>query len=140
MLGDERSVFLTYPHLVIFPGLGIMLTVLSFNLLGDGLRDAHGAFVRFGAGRQQDHLVEGPGRHAGQPGRGPQDIWRHVLVPEVNATLQLRPKPLHEGLVGVAENAAELPGGEIEDSPTVRVDQIAAFTADDETVHEWLDQ
>jgi ABC-type dipeptide/oligopeptide/nickel transport system permease subunit len=28
------------PHLVIFPGIAIMLTVLSFNLLGDGLRDA----------------------------------------------------------------------------------------------------
>ncbi len=40
MLGEERAVFLTYPHLVVFPGLGIMLTVLGFNLLGDGLRDA----------------------------------------------------------------------------------------------------
>ena len=28
------------PHLVFFPGMAIMLTVLSFNLLGDGLRDA----------------------------------------------------------------------------------------------------
>jgi len=40
MLGDERSQFLAAPHLVVFPGLGIMLTVLAFNLLGDGLRDA----------------------------------------------------------------------------------------------------
>lgn len=29
----------TAPHLTIFPGLSIMLTVLAFNLLGDGLRD-----------------------------------------------------------------------------------------------------
>jgi peptide/nickel transport system permease protein len=29
----------TAPHLTIFPGLAIMLTVLAFNLLGDGLRD-----------------------------------------------------------------------------------------------------
>jgi ABC-type dipeptide/oligopeptide/nickel transport system permease subunit len=28
------------PHIMIFPGLAIMITVLSFNLLGDGLRDA----------------------------------------------------------------------------------------------------
>ncbi len=40
MLGDERSYALTNPHLVLFPGLAIMLTVLAFNLLGDGLRDA----------------------------------------------------------------------------------------------------
>ena len=29
-----------YPHLCIFPGLCIMVIVLSFNMLGDGLRDA----------------------------------------------------------------------------------------------------
>ncbi len=28
------------PHMVFFPGMAIMLTVLAFNLLGDGLRDA----------------------------------------------------------------------------------------------------
>ena len=27
-------------HITLFPGLAIFLTVLSFNLLGDGLRDA----------------------------------------------------------------------------------------------------
>ncbi len=40
MLGRERNQLFSAPHLVIFPGLAIMLTVLSFNLLGDGLRDA----------------------------------------------------------------------------------------------------
>ncbi|MBM4458402.1 MAG: ABC transporter permease [Chloroflexi bacterium] len=40
MLGAERNQVFTAPHLVFFPGLMIMLTVLSFNLLGDGLRDA----------------------------------------------------------------------------------------------------
>ena len=29
-----------YPYLVLFPGLAIFLTMLAFNLLGDGLRDA----------------------------------------------------------------------------------------------------
>ena len=40
MLGSERNQVFTAPHLVFYPGLAIMLTVLSFNLIGDGLRDA----------------------------------------------------------------------------------------------------
>lgn len=40
MLGTERSQLFSAPHLVIFPGLAITFTVLAFNLLGDGLRDA----------------------------------------------------------------------------------------------------
>ncbi len=40
MLGSERNQVFTAPHLVFFPGIAIMLTVLAFNLLGDGLRDA----------------------------------------------------------------------------------------------------
>jgi ABC-type dipeptide/oligopeptide/nickel transport system permease subunit len=40
MLAQERSQFRSAPHLVFFPGLAIMITVLAFNLLGDGLRDA----------------------------------------------------------------------------------------------------
>jgi peptide/nickel transport system permease protein len=40
MLGAERNQVFTSPHLVFFPGFAIMLIVLAFNLLGDGLRDA----------------------------------------------------------------------------------------------------
>ncbi len=40
MLGAEASSVFNAPHLVFFPGLAIMVTVLSFNLIGDGLRDA----------------------------------------------------------------------------------------------------
>lgn len=40
MLSAGRNYIRDYPHLVIFPGLFIMITVLSFNMLGDGLRDA----------------------------------------------------------------------------------------------------
>jgi oligopeptide transport system permease protein len=29
-----------YPHLLIFPGAALFITMLAFNLLGDGLRDA----------------------------------------------------------------------------------------------------
>ncbi len=39
MLGEERNSVFNAPHLVFFPGLAIMVTVMSFNLLGDGLRD-----------------------------------------------------------------------------------------------------
>ena len=40
MIGAERNQIFTAPHLILFPGLAIAITVLGFNLLGDGLRDA----------------------------------------------------------------------------------------------------
>ena len=40
MLARERAQVFSSPHLVFFPGLAIMVTVLGFNLLGDGIRDA----------------------------------------------------------------------------------------------------
>jgi len=40
MLASERNQVFSAPHLVFFPGFAIMITVLGFNLLGDGLRDA----------------------------------------------------------------------------------------------------
>lgn len=40
MLAAGRQHMLTYPYMIIFPGLFIACTVLSVNLLGDGLRDA----------------------------------------------------------------------------------------------------
>ena len=39
MLGSERNQLFSAPHLVLFPGAAITLTVLAFNLLGDGVRD-----------------------------------------------------------------------------------------------------
>jgi len=39
MLAKARDFLRTAPHVSIFPGLTIMLTVLGLNLLGDGLRD-----------------------------------------------------------------------------------------------------
>ena len=39
MLSEGRQNLELAPHLAIFPGLAIMLAVLGFNLLGDGLRD-----------------------------------------------------------------------------------------------------
>ncbi len=39
MLSDGKNHLLDAPHLTIFPGLAIFITVLSFNLLGDALRD-----------------------------------------------------------------------------------------------------
>jgi ABC-type dipeptide/oligopeptide/nickel transport system permease subunit len=51
MLGAERNQVFTAPHLVFFPGIAIMLTVLGFNLLGDGLRDALDPRLRGSASR-----------------------------------------------------------------------------------------
>ena len=39
MSGDARSYFESAPWMAIFPGLALSLTVLSFNLLGDAMRD-----------------------------------------------------------------------------------------------------
>lgn len=40
MLADGRAHIRNYPHIAIVPGIMIFLTVLAFNLIGDGLRDA----------------------------------------------------------------------------------------------------
>lgn len=40
MLADGREYMVLAPHVALFPGLAILLAVLGFNLLGDGLRDA----------------------------------------------------------------------------------------------------
>jgi glutathione transport system permease protein len=40
MLNEARSEMMTAPHVALFPAVAIFLTVLAFNLLGDGLRDA----------------------------------------------------------------------------------------------------
>jgi ABC-type dipeptide/oligopeptide/nickel transport system permease subunit len=40
MLYEGRAYYRTAPHLVIVPGVAIVLAVVGFNLLGDGLRDA----------------------------------------------------------------------------------------------------
>ena len=40
MLADARMFLLNAPWALVFPGLAIMLTVIGFNLMGDGLRDA----------------------------------------------------------------------------------------------------
>jgi ABC-type dipeptide/oligopeptide/nickel transport system permease subunit len=40
MLGQESNSVFNAPHLVFFPGVAIMITVLAFNMVGDGLRDA----------------------------------------------------------------------------------------------------
>jgi peptide/nickel transport system permease protein len=39
MLNDARNFLNIAPHLLLFPGLAVMLTVLAFNFVGDGLRE-----------------------------------------------------------------------------------------------------
>jgi peptide/nickel transport system permease protein len=40
MISSGRNYLMVAPHVATIPGLAIMLAVLGFNLLGDGLRDA----------------------------------------------------------------------------------------------------
>ncbi len=40
MISDAIKYYRQAPHMALFPGLAIMVTVLGFNLLGDGIRDA----------------------------------------------------------------------------------------------------
>jgi peptide/nickel transport system permease protein len=39
MLNDARNYLRIAPHLLVFPGLAVMFTVLAFNFVGDGLRE-----------------------------------------------------------------------------------------------------
>lgn len=40
MISENRNLFFSAPHLILFPGIAITISVLAFNLIGDGLRDA----------------------------------------------------------------------------------------------------
>jgi len=40
ILADRRAFILRYPHISIFPGVMIVISVLAFNFVGDGLCDA----------------------------------------------------------------------------------------------------
>ncbi len=46
MLGRSTRFFEGSPHLVVVPGVAILLTVLSFNIIGDGVRDSLGKETR----------------------------------------------------------------------------------------------
>jgi peptide/nickel transport system permease protein len=51
ILADGRAFILRYPHIAIFPGIMIVMTVLAFNFIGDGLRDALDPHQKIGRGR-----------------------------------------------------------------------------------------
>jgi peptide/nickel transport system permease protein len=51
ILSDGRAFILRYPHIAIFPGIMIVVTVLAFNFIGDGLRDALDPHQKIGRGR-----------------------------------------------------------------------------------------
>lgn len=46
MLGRSTRFFEQSPHLVLIPGLAILVTVLAFNVIGDGVRDSLGREIR----------------------------------------------------------------------------------------------
>jgi peptide/nickel transport system permease protein len=47
MISEGQTYYRTAPWLILFPGIALMLTVLGFNLLGDGLRDALDPYQRY---------------------------------------------------------------------------------------------
>ena len=47
MIGSGRTYIFSSPHVVLYPGLFILVTALAFNLLGDGLRDALDPRMRY---------------------------------------------------------------------------------------------
>ena len=59
MLTEVDRYLQSAPHLAIIPGIAIVISVLGFNLIGDGLREAldpklRGRVGRFKLGRRQD--------------------------------------------------------------------------------------
>lgn len=46
MLADSQTMISIAPHMAIFPGMAILLTVLGLNLMGDGLRDLFDPRIR----------------------------------------------------------------------------------------------
>jgi peptide/nickel transport system permease protein len=47
MISEGQTYYRSAPWLILFPGIAIMLTVLGFNMLGDGLRDALDPYQRY---------------------------------------------------------------------------------------------
>jgi peptide/nickel transport system permease protein len=50
MLNDARSHLFDSPYLAVFPAMAVMLAVLSFNFIGDALRDLLDPRTRLAAG------------------------------------------------------------------------------------------
>lgn len=48
MLSDGQSLLSSYPHVILFPAIVISLLMISFNLFGNGLRDAFNPSLRGG--------------------------------------------------------------------------------------------
>ena len=46
MLSDGQAYLATYPHIILFPSIFISLLMISFNLVGNGLRDAFNPSLR----------------------------------------------------------------------------------------------
>lgn len=46
MLSQGTSMLTTYPHIILFPAIYISLLMISFNLFGNGLRDAFNPSLR----------------------------------------------------------------------------------------------
>ena len=84
--------------MVFFPGLAIMITVLGFNLLGDGLRDKDGRPLAFNLLTSDDpdriKVAEAASKHAGMadPHVAPRIMpWRHGIMRRGSPLVHRRP-------------------------------------------------
>ena len=59
MLSAARSYIRDYPHMVIIPGIFIVITVLSFNLIGDAFRGATWVSIHNGGGVGWGEVING---------------------------------------------------------------------------------
>lgn len=70
MLNDSRAYIQTEPRLMLFPGMMIMLAVLGFNLLGEGLRQPERVF---------DSVVKWGPEHDGRVSTAEGQSFTHLL-------------------------------------------------------------
>ena len=121
MLGQERNQVFTSPHLVFFPGLMIMLTVLAFNLLGDGLRDALDPRLRKGGDGKPPLTRAIPRLRCGfRAAEGVRPGWQDPKKPMAySASAPVAPQPTRSGAAwGQFRQVLAAPG---------RRDRLAAF-------------
>ena len=94
MLNEAYQFIFQAPLALVFPGLAIMLSVLSFNVVADGLRDAIGAGSTTGRSRGAHPAPGTPGGQDAAPGPGPAPSRGPRPVDAAPSRLPLeRPRP-----------------------------------------------
>ena len=81
MIADATSIFNTAWWYMLFPGLALLLTVLAFNLVGDGLQDAltpkreDSRTLRERTGNEESRMARAAGGACRRQRRGAGGVW-----------------------------------------------------------------